>query len=135
MKGPGFGPDTTHPGGSRRRVASGKPSVWRSSAPRTPNLAEPSARDERWKPFGEGGRSPTAALVRIRGQGAHAQKGQVPGLGASIRLVASAGISEATTVTKSTLPSLRTTCTSPPESTKPDPAGTTWGEQVGSLAR
>ena len=27
--------------------------------------------------------------------------------------------------------SLRTTCTSPPESTKPDPAGTTCGEQVG----
>ena len=60
---------------------------------------------------------------------------QFLGLGASIRLAASAGTSEATTVTKSTLPSLRTTCTSPPESTKPDPAGTTCGVQAGSLAR
>ena len=43
--------------------------------------------------------------------GTSPQKGQVPGLGASIRLAASAGTSEATTVTRSTLPSLRTTRT------------------------
>ena len=60
---------------------------------------------------------------------------QFLGLGASIRLTASAGTSDTTTVTKSTLPSLRTTCTSPPESTKPDPAGTTCGVQLRSLAR
>ena len=64
-----------------------------------------------------------------------AQKGQLPGLSWSIRRVAPAGTSETTTVTRSTVPSLRTTCTSPPESTKPDPAGTTCGEQVGSSAR
>jgi hypothetical protein len=39
---------------------------------------------------------------------------QFPGLGSSIRLTASAGTSETTTVTRSTLPSLRTTCTSWP---------------------
>jgi hypothetical protein len=43
-----------------------------------------------------------------------------------------AGTSETTIVTRSTLPSFRTTCTSCPLSTNPDPACTTCGAQVGS---
>ena len=50
------------------------------------------------------------------------------------RVLALAGTKETTTVTRSTLPSFRTTCVSWPLSTKPDPAGTTWGVQAGSSA-
>ena len=49
--------------------------------------------------------------------------GRAPrGAGSSIRLANPAGTKETTTVTRSTLPSLRTTCVSWPLSTKPDPA-------------
>jgi hypothetical protein len=85
-------------------------------------------------PFGEGGHPPAAALVPTSAV-LHPQKGQFPGFGSSIRLANPVGTSDTTTVTRSTRPSLRTTCTSWSWSTKPDPAGTTWGVQVGSAAR
>ena len=101
--------------------------------PKDPQISRTIGLGRAVEPVGEGGHRPAAALVPS--QGVHVRQGQFRGLGASIRLAASAGTSEATTVTRSTLPSLRTTCTSPPESTKPDPAGTTCGVQVGSSAR
>ena len=53
--------------------------------------------------------------------------GQLAGAGSSIRRVNPAGTKETTTVTRSTLPSFRTTCVSWPLSTKPDPADTSSG--------
>jgi hypothetical protein len=54
-------------------------------------------------PFGEGGYRPAAALVPTSAV-LHAQKGQFPGFGSSIRRSNPAGTSETTTVTRSTLP-------------------------------
>ena len=51
--------------------------------------------------------------------------GQLAGAGCSIRRVNPAGRKEATTVTRSTVPSFRTRCVLLPSSTKPWPASTT----------
>lgn len=61
------------------------------------------------------------------------QNGQFPGLGTSIRRIASAGISWTAMVRASTVPSLRMMCTwSPPGSTNPIPSVYTVGLQSGS---
>ena len=88
---------------------------------------------DRTRPCGSGprrGRVGERPTLRVRFN--RLEGGAVAGFGWSIRLANPAGTRETTTVTRSTLPSLRTMCTSLPSSMKPCPAGTTCGVQVGS---
>src|SRR5688572_8984028 len=98
----------------QRRVRQQEAGSLALQRPKDPNHAERLARG-RAAVIPRRGRPPAGGPPSCRAQPFGRQ---FLGLGSSIRLVASAGTSEATTVTRSTLPSLRTTCTSPPESTK-----------------